>query len=351
MPALKVEQRLEALSRLREAPPEEALAGLRKALSDRVNVVVAKAAKIAAERQFQALTADLLQAYDRLFEDAVKRDPQCWGKTALARALKDIGHSESAPFLRGLDHKQMEPVWGGPDPDRTKRSWEADTAENLRGVCLLALAQCADLDRGEALRRFVNGLTEESPAIRQEAARGLGQMAGDESALVLRLKARVGDESPQVIGQVFDSLLAIEGGGVLRFVADFLPRANEAAEEAALALGSTRLEGAFEILRKAWTETRDPQFRAVLLRAISVSRLEAAIGWLVEMVRSGRKADAEAAVEALGLHAASEEIRSQVEGAVEGREAEVQETFRKNFPASTAPSKPADSTRSHPPAS
>jgi hypothetical protein len=316
-----VEERLEALSRLREAPAEEAVAELRKALVDRVNVVVAKAAKIAAERQFQALTADALEAYGRLFEDAVKRDPQCWGKTALAGALKDFGYSESAPFLRGLEHKQMEPVWRG----------EVDTAENLRGVCLLALAQCADLDRGEALRRFVDGLTEKSPAIRQEAARGLGQMAGDESALVLRLKARMGDESPQVIGQVFDSLVAIEGAGALRFVASFLPRADETAEEAALALGSTRLEGAFEILRKAWTAARDPQFRPVLLRAISVSRLESAIGWLVDIVRSGRKADAEAAVEALALHASSEEIRGHVEEAVEGREAEVRETLRRHF--------------------
>jgi hypothetical protein len=321
LPALKVQQRLEALSRLREAAPEEALAGLRSALTDRVNVVVAKAAKIAAERQFQVLTADLVQAYDRLFEDAVKRDPQCWGKTALAGSLKDLGYSESAPFLKGLEHKQMEPVWGG----------EVDTAESLRGVCLLALAQCADLDRNVALRCFVDGLTEKSPAIRQEAARGLGQMAGDESTLVLRLKARVGDESPQVIGQVFDALLAIEGEGAMRFVADFLPHGNEAAEEAALALGSTRLEGAFEVLRKAWSATRGPQFRAVLLRAISVSRLEPAVAWLVEIVRSGRKADAEAAIEALALHAGSEEIRMQVKRAMAGREAELGEAFWKNF--------------------
>jgi hypothetical protein len=323
--APKVEDRLEALSRLREAPAETAVAELRKALADRVNVVVAKAAKIAAERQFQALTSDVLEAYSRLFEDAVKRDPQCWGKTALAGALKDLGYSESAPFLRGLEHKQMEPVWRG----------EVDTAENLRGVCLLALAQCADLDRGEALRRFVDGLTERSPAIRQEAARGLGQMAGEESALVLRLKARMGDESPQVIGQVFDSLVAIEGPtrveAALRFVAGFLPRADETAEEAALALGSTRLEDAFEILRKAWTASRDPEFRALLLRAISVSRLESAIAWLVEMVRSGRKADAADALEALALHTASEEIRRQVETAVKERAGELQEVFQKYF--------------------
>jgi hypothetical protein len=69
----------------------------------------------------------------------------------------------------------------------------------------------------------------------------------------------------------------------------------------------------------------------VLLRAISVSRLEAAIGWLVDIVRSGRKAEAEAAVEALALHTLSEEIRTQVEGAVKKRAEELQEAFQKCF--------------------
>ncbi|MBV8730418.1 MAG: hypothetical protein JO336_11490, partial [Acidobacteriia bacterium] len=179
MAVRRVEEQLEQLTQLREAKPEEAVAGLRKALGDRVNVVVAKAAKITAERQFQALVPELLQAFSRLFDDPLKRDPQCWGKNAIAGALKDLGYSESAPFLRGLKYRQMEPVWGG----------EADTAENLRGTCLLALVACADLERGEALRAFVDGLTEKAHIIRLEAVRALGQMAGDEGALVLRLKA------------------------------------------------------------------------------------------------------------------------------------------------------------------
>src|SRR5215469_2494784 len=212
MPARRVEEQLEALSLLREAAPEEAIPALRRALGDRVNVVVAKAAKITAERQFRVLEPDLLRTFARLFDDPVKRDPQCWGKNAIAASLKDLGHSESAPFLRGLQHRQMEPVWGG----------EADTAENLRGTCLLALVACADLERGEALRAFVSGLAEKAHIIRVEAARALGQMAGDDGALVLRLKALLGDESPQVTGQVFDSLLAIEDERALPFLAEFL---------------------------------------------------------------------------------------------------------------------------------
>jgi HEAT repeat protein len=321
MAAQRVEDRLEALTPLREAAPEEALPVLRKALADRVNLVVAKAAKIAAEREFQALVPDLLRAFDQLFEDPIRRDPQCWGKTAIAGALKDLGYSESAPFVRGLKHKQMEPVWGG----------EADTAENLRGTCLLGLVACADLERGEALRWFVNALTEKPHIIRIEAARALGQAGGEEGALVLRLKARLGDESPEVTGQVFDSLLAIEGERALPFMREFLGRAGEAGEEAALALGSSHLGATFDLLRQAWASARAPQFRAVLLRAISLSRLEPAIQWLVELIGEGRRTDSTAAIEALALHANSQEIRRKVETAVRGREPELQAEFEKQF--------------------
>jgi hypothetical protein len=321
MPARRVEEQLEALSRLRETAPEEAIPLLRKALADRVNVVVAKAAKIAAERQFGVLEPDLLRAFSKSFDDPVKRDPQCWGKNAIAAALKDLGHAESAPFLRGLHHKQMEPVWGG----------EADTAENLRGTCLLALVACADLERGEAMRAFVSALTEKAHTIRVEAARALGQMAGDEGALVLRLKALVGDKIPQVTGQVFDSLLAIEGERALPFVAEFLPSGGEEGEEAALALGSSHLPGTFDLLREAWKAARNPDFRAVLLRAIGISRLEPALAWLLDVMRNGRKADAVAAIEALALHRGSEEIRCQVEEAIREREPELEAEYRKHF--------------------
>jgi hypothetical protein len=320
--ARKVEEQLDSLTRLRDAPPEEVLPALRKALSDRVNLVVAKAARIAAERQLEALLADLLEAFSRLFDEPVRRDPKCWGKTALAGALKDLGYAESAPYLRGLRHRQMEPVWGG----------EADTAENLRGTCLLALIGCPDVERGEALRCFVDALTEQAHTIRIEAARALGQMAGDEGALVLRLKARLGDQSPEVMGQVFDSLLAIEGARALPFIAGFLKHADERAEEAALALGSSRLEGAFDLLHQAWDTTRDRPFRAVLLRAISLSRLDAALEWLLNLVREGRLADATAALEALALHAASDEIRTQAKAAAERREPELMTEFQKRFP-------------------
>jgi hypothetical protein len=301
----KIELEIERLGLLRQAPPKEATAALRKALGDRVNLMVAKAAKIIAELDIKELEPELLRAFDRLFQDPVENDPQCWGKNAIANALRDLGHRESAPFLRGMRHVQIEPAYMKP----------VDTAPTLRGICLLALLACADLRREEMMRLLVDGFTDEAPTVRAEAARGLELMEGEESALLLRLKARLGDDEAPVVGQVFDSLLKLEQDRGIRFVAGFLKSRREVREEAALSLGSSRLSGAVDILRETCESTRDPEFRQVILRAMSVSRQEPAFEFLLGLVREGRAHDAKAALEALSLDRNSPEIRRRAEEA------------------------------------
>jgi hypothetical protein len=105
----------------------------------------------------QHLLPDVLRAFDH----PVKRNPQCWGKNAIARALKDLGHRESPAFLRGAAH--IQPVWGS----------QEDTAGPLRGICLLALPACPELPREQVLCHMVNALTEPSPTVRADAARAL----------------------------------------------------------------------------------------------------------------------------------------------------------------------------------
>src|SRR5262249_4827612 len=158
------EEHLEQLAMLRGASPAEAAPPLRKALLDRSNLVVAKAARIAGESLLRELMPDLLAAYGRLFDDPVKRDPQCWGKNAIAKALRERDYGEPAPFRRGARHVQMEPVWGGTQ----------DTAGPLRGICLLALPGCSDIRREHIMRYLVDALAEADPAVRADAARAIG---------------------------------------------------------------------------------------------------------------------------------------------------------------------------------
>src|SRR5436190_529244 len=136
LPKKKFEEQLAALETLRESAGAPATVdSLRKALANRNNYVAAKASKITVELGLKSLLPDLLSAFDRFFIDPVKSDPQCWAKNALVQALAALGHDESAVFIRGLRHIQMEPVWGG----------QEDTAAALRGNCALALVACRDL--------------------------------------------------------------------------------------------------------------------------------------------------------------------------------------------------------------
>jgi HEAT repeat protein len=286
------------------------VATLRKALQDRSNLIVAEAAKIAAALQMTELVPDLLNAFGRLFENPLKADPKCWGKNAIVSALARLDYSSSAPFLRGSNHVQMEPVWGG----------QEDSAVQLRATCILSLVQSDDISRLQILRRATDALTDPADPVRLEAVRAIGQLAGDEASLLLRLKARAGDARPAVVGQVFDSLLALEPEASLRFVAEFLRApAAEVRDEAALSLGGSRLPQAVDILKAAWKENSDWEFGGVLLRALSSSRQPGAIDFLLEFVRSGSRREASQAVDALKLHEDSPEIWSLVKEAEASR--------------------------------
>ena len=320
MPSRKIEQQLDALSVLRaQGPTEPAITALRNALTSPTNLIIAKAAAIAADLMVYPLLPDLCAAFHRLFDNATRTDPQCWGKNAIAKALKDLGHSESNEFLRGFHHVQMEPVWGG----------QQDTAAVLRSTCALALVQCTDITRLDTLRHLINLFTDASAPVRTDVARAFEQLAGPEAALLLRLKARIGDQDAAVTGQVLESLLGLEQDTAVSFVAEFLHARGDIAEEAVLALGASRLPAAVEILKQTWMESRMLVPHDVLLRAISSSRQECAIEFLLNLVRAGREREATAAIAALELHRGSGEIRDRLTATVASRqELAIQEKFR-----------------------
>jgi len=291
MPKRDIEGMVARLSAARDIPREQAIQELRAGLADRANLVTAKAAKMAGELQLRELIPELLAAFDRLFVKPVERDAQCWGKNAIAQALVDLDYRDSPPFLMGARHVQMEPVWEG----------QEDTAQKLRGICLLALASCNDMPRAEILRIFVDAMVDGKYPVRVEAVRAVAQMEGDEALLLLRLKARMGDGEPSVTGQVFDSLLALEPARALPLVKEYLhSMAPAVQEEAALALGASRLPEAVDILIETLPRVKEPEFRKTVLRALGASRQEKAMEFLRGLVREGGM-DAAGAKEALRL--------------------------------------------------
>ena len=156
--------------------------------------------------------------------------------------------------------------------------------------------------------------------MRLDAARAVEQMGGREVILLLRLKARVGDKDPRITGQLLEALLQLEGNAAILFVGEFLETHDEeVAEEAALALGASRLAEGVALLRQKWEKWQGMRPGIALLRGISVSRLDEAIEFLIDLVTRGRERDAEDALDALGLQKGSEEIVQRVEKAVEER--------------------------------
>lgn len=283
----------------------DAVALIRKSLGNRSNLLAAKAARLAEENVLVDLLPDLLVAYDRFFSNAEKTDPQCWAKNALSRALAKLECRDKDVFLRGLRHHQLEPTWGG----------KSDSAGTLRANCAHALIGCEGLASQDLLVLLLDPLVDKDKAVRVEAVRALAQL-GELAVAVLRLRALIPGEEPEVLGQCFLALLAIERDGAIPFVAGFLEAGDDPAGEAAFALAEARSPAALAALLKRQKEFADEWFTGVLLSAIAMTRLPEAIDFLIGLIEREER-EAARAIEALTRMAASDELRARVREAVE----------------------------------
>jgi HEAT repeat protein len=316
------DHQLAALEALRDNPDAAAnRIALGKALAHQNNYIVAKAAKIAGQLGMKDLSPDLLAAIDRFFINAEKSDPQCWAKNAIVEALAEFGHDDSAVFLRGIKHVQMEPVWGG----------QEDSAGLLRARCALALVQCRDLSDTELLSHLIELLADPERTVRVEAARAVGNAGSGQAALLLRLRALMGDEEPEVLGACFASVLSIQGDAATDFVSRFLNKDDDAAREAALALASLRNARAFALLKKRWGDAGRMTLRPVLVTAMALTRVPEAIDFLLSLIEGDSRYGG-AAVEALATIRSSAEVRLRTAAAVErSGNARLRSAFEKHF--------------------
>ena len=317
------DEQMEALEALKGREPDaDATALIKKSLANRSNFLVAKAARLAEEAALMDLLPDLLAAYDRFFTNAEKTDPQCWAKNALSRVLAKFECRDKDVFLRGLKHHQMEPTWGG----------KSDTAGTLRSNCAHALIACNGLDNQELLVILLEPLVDEDKSVRVETVRALAQL-GELAVPVLRLRALIRSEEPEVLGQCFSALLAIERDAAIPFVSRFLEAGDDTAGEAAFALAETRSPAALAALFHRQKDSADDWFTGVLLSALALTRLPEGVDFLMGIIE-GEQREAPAAIEALSRIATNEEIRSRLEKAVdETGSARLQKALREYLPS------------------
>lgn len=282
--SVTLEEKLARLGELRgSAHSPEARRELASYLAGRNSVLAAKSAQIAGELRVLELKPDLLDAFDRFLTR--EQDKGCAAKTAIAEALAALEYGEPEPFLRGVRHVQPEPVWGGTQ----------DTAARLRAVSILGLVSTG---YPGAAREAVDLLADPEPEARAGAARALAAAGRADGLLALRLKARLGDESPEVEGECFAALLALDPEGSRDLVARAMDTAPApTAEAAAMALGEARIADAFELLKLRMT-TRGEIRRGVLL-GMALMREPAALAFLEELAAT-RDRDACEALNVLG---------------------------------------------------
>ncbi len=315
-----IEDALAELAAVRADPAAgDAAAALRRALKGKSSHVAAKAARLAGELELPALVPDLLAAFDKLMVDAVKSDPGCAAKHAIADALYRLGACEAGVFLRGIRHRQMEPVWGG----------RTDTATALRGVCALGLVR---MNYREVLSELADLLADPEAPARADAARALAYSENELGAPLLRLKALLGDDDPSVVAECLTALLRLAPAASLPFVAQFLDRADAAQQEAAaLALGGSRLPEAFDTLRQWWERTLKPDLRRTALLAIAMLRRDEGIDFLLAQVAGDSGPSARDAVAALSLYRHDDSVAQRVRDAAAQSAIDLRQVLAETF--------------------
>jgi hypothetical protein len=304
------DEQMAALDALKGRPLDaDAIDLVRKSIASRSNFLVAKAARLAEDNQTADLVPGLVAAFDRFFVNAEKTDPQCWAKNALSRALSKLGCREKDVFLRGLHHHQMEPVWGG----------RSDSAGTLRANCAHALMGCEGLIAHDVLLLLIDLLADVDKAVRVEAVRAIAQL-DDMAVPVLRLRALIPGEDPEVLSVCFSALLAINRGASIEFVARFLENGDDAAAEAAFALAETHepeaLAAFLKLRQQPTPASGEPWFAGVLLSAIALTRLPQAMSYLLGLIESEDR-EAPAAIEALAKLSPGPELLARMEQAIE----------------------------------
>jgi HEAT repeat protein len=282
-PAKTIEQRVAELRDLDVAAPG-GLDKLRTALRGTTGFLVAAATRRVEADRLEAMVPELAPAFERLREDAVKRDPGCRGKLSIVRALHALDHWEDRVFVAGLTCEQRE-GWG-----------QEDTAAELRGVCGLAHAHFA---RGDALDVLAALLADRERTTRLAAAQALGDAGRPDATALLRFKLLSGDEEPAVLSACCEALFALARSASYAFAVELLAAHDERAEVAALALGGARFAAAFEPIT-AWCVGAGPEQRhRIGYLALALLRAEPATAYLLDAIRSHGRRDAVAAARAL----------------------------------------------------
>jgi HEAT repeat protein len=298
----------------------ESVATLRQAIRKSSHHVVAKAAELVAKARLVELATDLVAAFDRFLIDPVKSDKVCIGKIAILDALNELDFQPPEIFLSGVRYVQMEPAYGG----------KSDTAGPVRCRCATALVR---IDHPQALELLVDLLLDSIPAVRIAAVQGIGAYGPPIASLLLRLKARLGDEKPDVTAECLTEMIRVQPIEAIRFAAEFLESPDEDVVTAALlALGNSRRLEAFPVLKSYFDSAPALDLIEPTLVAMALLRQPVATEFLFRQLREARLEVAKLALSALAILAYDRRVREECESTVEARgDKSLRDLFRTQY--------------------
>jgi hypothetical protein len=283
-----------------------------KALDSKFNLVVAKAARLTGEAQWLDITPKLVAVFLRLLDSPNAADKGCAAKTAIARALHKLEYDGADLFLRGMKHRQPEPIWGGTQ----------DSATDLRAVCAMGLAGSTYPFK---LRELVNLLVDKEWRARAGAVRAIATVGSDAASLLIRLKVLTGDQGcgsppePEVIADCFTGLLSVDGAEAVPLVAPFAESTGDSREAAILALGESRREDAVQVLEELFSRTADSDTRRCVMLSLATSRTESAKEFLLDLIRRESAQTAALVIEVMSVNRTDPGISEQIEKAFRSR--------------------------------
>jgi hypothetical protein len=293
-----VEAELARIAACRADPTTPAaMATLRAALAGRSSFAVAAAARLVGEAELEELAPLLAPAYARVAD----HDPVCHAKTAIVEALCRLGRDEAETFLHAARCRQVEAA--------------VDTAAALRAHAAAGLTSTLHPEAGATIARL---LADPEWVTRAGAARAAGRLPADVGVPLLVLRASLGDPQPEVLGDCFRALLEAAPERMLGFVAARLDADAAEAEQAALALGESRLEGAFAPLAGYAERALGPR-RAIALLALALLRRDEAYAALLALVAEADLPTAASALEALAVHKHDARLRDAALAAARAR--------------------------------
>jgi HEAT repeat protein len=170
------------------------------------------------------------------------------------------------------------------------------------------------------LRELLPLLVDKEWRVRAGVIRAIGVIGTEAASLLLRFKMLSGDKDPEVMSDCFMAVLTLEGAEGVPLVARFAESDNpEVREAAVLAMGASRRADAIDWLMAKFANTADKPGRKCILLSLSTSRVEAAVAFLLELVRKGSPSASTLAVDALSIHARDQQLSAQVDAAIASR--------------------------------